>query len=74
MQSSPASCHFLLLISKYYPRHFVLRYLLLLWEAKFHTHTRQQVKYGFVYFSRSVSREEKVRKRLSRMVGSISRI
>jgi hypothetical protein len=45
MQSSPFSCHFLPLTSKYSPRHPVLRhpqsvFFPLVWETKFHTHTK----------------------------------
>jgi hypothetical protein len=45
MQSSPASCHFLSLRSKYSPQHPVLKHrpicvLPLVWETKFHTHTK----------------------------------
>jgi hypothetical protein len=49
MQSSPASCHFLFLRSKYSPQHPVLKYpqcyvLQLAGGTNFHTHTKQQVE------------------------------
>jgi len=42
MQPLPASCHFPLLKSKYSPQHLV-------WEIKFHTHTKQEVQLWFFY-------------------------
>jgi hypothetical protein len=48
MQSSPAFCYFLPLRSKYSPQHPVFKYpqiyvLPLVWETKFHTHTKHCV-------------------------------
>jgi len=47
MESSPASCHFLPLRSKYSPQHPVLRHpqsmFFCVWETKFHTYTKQHV-------------------------------
>jgi hypothetical protein len=44
MQSSPVSCYFLPLRSKYAPQHPVLIHPLQVWQTKFHTHIKQQVK------------------------------
>jgi len=44
IQSSPASCHFLPLKSKYSPQMPWIYVLPLVWETKFHTHTKQQVR------------------------------
>jgi hypothetical protein len=54
MKFSPSFCHFLLLRSKY-SHHPVLPHLecmffSLVWETKFHTHTKQHVTLWFCIF------------------------
>jgi hypothetical protein len=72
---SPASCHFFSLRSKYSSQHPALKhpqFLFLMWETKFHTRTKQQVKFILVYFNlyafRKLSGRQKI---LNCMVASI---
>jgi len=55
MQSSPAPRHALPLRSKCSPKHLFLKhpqsiFFFLVWETKFHTHTKQQAKLWFCIF------------------------
>jgi hypothetical protein len=54
VQLSPLSCYFIPLRSKYSPQQSVLKHLayalLLMWETKSHTHTKQLVELWFCIF------------------------